>query len=136
MEVDAVGGADVLMTEPEGYGGRVNAVAQQVHGTAVTQHVGRDVLGRERRARGGCRSDVALDQAPDGVAAPAAFWAWEQRITGSAISFVEPNASRSRVSRRSGVIRSLRPLPWQRTWAPVPSSAESAEYNRLILVDS
>ena len=34
MEVDAVGGADIFVTEPEGDGGGVDAVAQEVHGAA------------------------------------------------------------------------------------------------------
>jgi hypothetical protein len=80
VEVDAVGRADVLVSEDEGDGGWVDFVAQEFHRAAVAKGVGRDFLGAKRRASVGGGRDVAFDQSADGVAAErAAFGAGEKR---------------------------------------------------------
>src|ERR1700677_93067 len=45
MEVDAVGSADVLVSQPERDGRAVNTMAKQVHGAGVPERVRGDVLG-------------------------------------------------------------------------------------------
>src|SRR5487761_1334869 len=93
VEVHAVGRADVLVAEPEGDGGGVDTMAEQVHGAAVTQRVGRDVLGGQRWERGSCGGDVAFDETADGVAAEAqAFRPWEQRVARDPGALVEPSS--------------------------------------------
>ena len=47
VEVDAVGGADVLVPQPERDGRGVDAVTEQVHGAGVTKRMWRDVLGSQ-----------------------------------------------------------------------------------------
>src|SRR5664280_441607 len=69
VQVDAVGGADVLVAEPEGDGRGVDAVTAKGHGAAVPQGVWADRLAGQGWAGDGCGGDVALDQASDGVAA-------------------------------------------------------------------
>src|SRR6266496_4964852 len=47
VEVGAVGGSDVLVSEPECDCGGVHAVSSQFHRAAVPEGVGCDVLGRQ-----------------------------------------------------------------------------------------
>ena len=67
MEVD-LGGAGVLVAEPEGDDGEVDAGLQEPHGARVTQHVRGDLLVGQRRTGGGGGGDVAVYDPSDGVA--------------------------------------------------------------------
>jgi hypothetical protein len=69
VEVDTVGRADVLVTEPEGDGGVVHPVTAKGHGAAVAQRVWADGLAGQRGTGIGRGGDVAVDEAADRVAA-------------------------------------------------------------------
>lgn len=87
------------------------------------------------RAQGwaGAGSDVAVlgDEALDRVVAEmAAEPAGKQRRAGSVVVFTEPGVKNVDGLGRQGVIRSLRPLPWQRTWGPA-SRCWSSPHRRV-----
>jgi hypothetical protein len=91
VHVDAVGGADVFVAEPEGDGGGVDVVPPEGHRAAVSQGVWADLLPGERWAGHGCSGDVSVDEAPNRVAAErSAAWAWEQWIARCSGPLGEP----------------------------------------------
>ena len=78
----------------------------------------------QRRRRG---ASVARDENGDGVAAQraAATTGEDGGRSGARRRSANQTRSTEHTSVVSGVIRSLRPLPWQRRWAPVPSSTSA-----------
>ena len=68
MEVDR-GGVDAFMSEPQRDDRGVDSRFEQSHRGGVAQHVGGDVLGRQRRAFRCRGAVVACESVLDGVAA-------------------------------------------------------------------
>lgn len=105
-----------LVTEPESDDRAVDTVLEQVHRCRVAKDVGGDPLSLERGARPPRCFDVFGDEAFDRVPAQGAA-----AHAGDAGSVVRPRSSRSHASMtaaaslRSGVSRSFRPFPSQRT---------------------
>jgi len=92
VQVD-LGGADLLVPEPERDHGRVDAGVEESHRGGVSQDVWCDRLGPERRAcRGGVRR-VFREPVLDGVCAERpAGGGGEQRIVGSSFALACPDA--------------------------------------------
>ena len=111
----------LFVAEPEGDDGGVDAGLEQPHRGGVAQHVGVTRLSCSGRAARGGGGDVFGEAVLDGVAAEwSAVPGGEQRVAGLAGRSVSHGRSTATVAVVSGVMRFLRPLPWQRTWAPVP----------------
>lgn len=120
MQVDLCG-FDVLVAAPERDHCGVDAGLQQSHRGGVTQGVGSDPFAAQGRAGCSGRGDVLGEAVFDGVAAEtSAVTAGEERIGGLALISLSLIRSVRTVLVAKGVVRCLRPLPVQVTWAPVP----------------
>jgi hypothetical protein len=121
MQVD-LGRLDVLVTEPEGDDRGIDAGVQELHGGRVSEDVGGNLLGPQRRAGLGRQGHVR------GRCSTASRLSARPRRVGKSASAGRPARSRSASQIRNvatmlaikGVIRSFRPLPWQLTFGPLP----------------
>ena len=112
---------DRFMSEPERNDGLIDAMVEQLHGCTVAQGMWAYPLTGQAwaGARGG--QTVFADQMFQGVTRE-----WfvtdgrEQWPIILSVPFLQPVTQRFGRVRRSGVQRSFRPLPTQRTCAPVP----------------
>ena len=86
---------DRLMAQPERNHGAVHAVLEQLHRSAVTQHMRCYALALERRAGDGSHLHMLANDAFDRIAAePISTIAHEQRLVASPAALTKPHAER------------------------------------------